>query len=119
MIIQGQKVLYNNKLQPAQIFLNDDGMIANINLTYDPRLKLTTDEVRRAFTSNNLRKAEKVSLLRVHQKARPRLIGKSTLQNWFHRKFLRYYMRHLAKRRMRSLLILMTVALRLLFSCMS
>ena len=62
MIIQGQKVLYNNTLQPAQIFLNDDGMIANINLTYDPRLKLTTDEVCIAFTSNNLRKTDKVWL---------------------------------------------------------
>lgn len=49
MIIQGQRVLYDNKLQPAQIFLHDDGTIANINLSYDPRLRLTTDEVFIAF----------------------------------------------------------------------
>lgn len=45
MIVQGERVLYNSELQPAQIHIDHNGDIRNIVLEYDHRLSIQTDEV--------------------------------------------------------------------------
>lgn len=45
MIVQGKRVLYNHKLQPAQVHIAQDGNITDVVLGYDKRLFLKTDEV--------------------------------------------------------------------------
>ena len=46
MIVQGERVLYNKELQPAQIHIDQFGYIKNIVLEYDHHLPLECEEVR-------------------------------------------------------------------------